>query len=260
MQFKLKTRPHDFIVEELASLPLSPGGAFSVYLLKKSGRNTDELIRAIARSLRVAPPDISYGARKDRHGLTSQYITIRHRQKLKIEERDYTLSHIGFMERPMGVDLVQGNRFAITVRRLSAEALRQAEKAVGEVLRHGYPNYFDDQRFGPFDSRQGFLADKALRQEFNGALKVYLTGVYPKEKGQGRRRKEFFFAHWKEWQLCLKQAKTRTEKEAFGYLCVNPSGFLRLLQRIPGEELSFLFTSYQSYLWNEMLRRLMLSS
>jgi hypothetical protein len=39
----IKARPEDFIVEEKADLPLSPGGRFAVYRLRKSHWNTADL-------------------------------------------------------------------------------------------------------------------------------------------------------------------------------------------------------------------------
>lgn len=73
----IKAVPEDFVVEEKASLPFRSKGHFRVYLLRKRNWNTLDLIRHLSRTLGLAGEKISYGGKKDKHGLTSQFITIR---------------------------------------------------------------------------------------------------------------------------------------------------------------------------------------
>jgi tRNA pseudouridine13 synthase len=46
------------------------------------------------------------------------------------------------------------------------------------------------------------------------------------------------------------------EKESFAFLILKPAAFLEVLKNISREELSGHYSSYQSYLWNEVLRRM----
>lgn len=186
---QIKTKPADFIVEEIADLPLKKTGIYAVYLLKKQGWNTAELLSRISRQLDIPFQDIAYGGRKDRHGLTCQYVTIKGLPQRGLKEKNYALQLVGLMDRPMGPDLIKGNKFEITVRKLEDEAIAQVSQAAGFVKLYGYPNYFDDQRFGNFDRGRGFLAEKILKKQYNGALKIYLTAVRPvrgKRKGRGK--------------------------------------------------------------------------
>jgi tRNA pseudouridine13 synthase len=259
MKVVIKARPQDFIVEEIAALPLSPKGPFRVYLLTKSGRNTVELIQELCRKFNLSRDAISYGGRKDRHSLSSQYIAIKSPKLMEAKQDDFSLKFIGFMKRPMGPDLIQGNKFEVTVRKLSAADIKKAESGIEGVNEAGFANYFDDQRFGSFDDRQGFLAEKVLKQEFNGALKVYLTAINPADKKEEKERKKFFFEHWKDWKACLMPAKTRYEREIFAYLTQKPNAILEVLRKISRKELSMHFSTYQAYLWNEILRRIIIS-
>lgn len=256
MRLKIKVRPEDFIVKEAATLALVKKGSFGVYLLEKYGWNTIELLLGLSRKLNLPFKSFSYGGRKDRHALTSQYIGIKGPRQADIKEKNFCLSFVGFMERPMGPDLIEANRFEITVRNLTPENVGKATAELETVKQYGFPNYFDDQRFGSFDKEQGFIAEKIIKKQFNGALKIYLTGIYPGQKQEDRERKQYFFSHWRNWELCLKSAKTKFEKKALGILKENPKGFLMLLQKIPRDQLALFFSSYQSYIWNEVLRRI----
>lgn len=252
---KIKVKPQDFIVEEIAELPLVKNGRFGVYFLKKEGWNTLELLLELSRELNIPFRSFSYGGRKDRHALTSQYITIEGEKVKEIKHNNYSLEFVGFMERPMGPDLIRENKFQVVVRKLSS---KEAEKAVSEIknIHHsGYPNYFDDQRFGSLDKGQGFLAEKLLKQQFNGAFKIYITSFYSQDKKETVDKKRFFFEHWKDWFACKERARTTFEKKAFDYLLTKPGGFLDLLKQIPEYELKLFISAYQSYLWNEILRQ-----
>ena len=254
---KLKVKPADFIVEEVAALPLSKQGAFGAYLLEKEGQNTVELLERISRKLNLSFADFSYGGRKDRYALTSQYISIRGGKQPDLKEKDYALKFIGYMPRPMGPDLILKNKFTVTVRNLAFAQKAEINTEIEAIKSFGYPNYFDQQRFGSFDPRQGFLAEKVLKGEFNGALKIYLTSIYPTDKKAEKERKGFFFSRWRDWPACLKKAQNPQERTAFSFLAGNPNGFLKLLRQIPAHELSTFISAYQSFLWNEILRRLL---
>lgn len=253
---KIKVKPEDFIVEEIASLPLSVHGEYGVYCLDKSGWNTIDLLKELASKFKINFSAFSWGGRKDRHAKTRQYISIKDPRKFNLEDQGYAFKFLSRMNRPMGPDLIEVNKFKITIRDLKAEELKKAIEELGNIKENGFPNYFDDQRFGSFDLKQGFLGEKVLKKEFNGALKIYLTSIRPQDKKSDKQRKELFFKHWKDWNYCLGLAKTKFEKEAFGYLVKRANGFFEVLNKITREEFSTYFSCYQAYLWNEMLRRI----
>jgi len=257
MKVIIKAQPEDFVVKEVMEPLWRTNGVHAVYLLTKRNRNTLELLEALADRLGVPFGRFSYGARKDRRALTHQYIAIAHPKRFEIKDKDVSLSFVGRMERPMGPDLVEANDFTITVRGLSSAAIAEARAALDGIRENGFANYFDDQRFGCLDAVQGFFAEKLLKQQFNGALKIYLTGMSATTPKEVKIRKHFFFDHWRDWTACLKEAKTPFEKRAFAHLCGAPKDFFTLIKDIPRHELTLFISAYQSFLWNEMLRRLL---
>jgi tRNA pseudouridine13 synthase len=256
VKLKIKVTPQDFIIEEAATLPLVKKGPFAVYQLSKENWNTVELLHELSRKSDLPYGAFAYGGRKDRHSQSVQYITIKSPRRLEIKEKDHSLKFIGLMQRPMGPDLIEENRFKVTVRKLGPGDIKRCVSEIGVVNAIGFPNYFDDQRFGSFDSRQGFFAQKVLKEQFNGALKIYLTSINPKDSREEKERKGFFFEHWKDWAACLSWAKTIREREAFALLANKPAGFIDVLKKISREELSSYYSSFQAYLWNEILRRI----
>ncbi|SMB93488.1 tRNA pseudouridine13 synthase [Thermanaeromonas toyohensis ToBE] len=254
---KLKVIPEDFVVKELAHLPLKPLGPYRLYLLEKKGWNTVDLLLRIARKYNLPYRLFSYGGKKDRHAHTFQYVSVKYPADLTTVDKNFSLKAIGYMDRPMGPDLIKGNAFTITLRALDNEELSRLSHQVDEVKEFGYPNYFDDQRFGSLDRERGFLAERLLKKHYKGALEIYLTAIYKEEKREAKQRKRFFRQHWGDWDACLLHAKTAMEKKIFSLLTQKPKAFLEALRMIPGEELSLFFAAYQSFLWNELLRRIL---
>jgi len=256
MKINIKCRPQDFIVEEVADFTLHNNGKFGIYLLKKENWNTVELLLHLSRESGIPFEDFSYGGRKDRHALTSQYISIGGQRKITFKEKGYSLDFLGFMDRPYGPDLMRGNKFRIIVRNLENSDIIRAKKQARVILPEGFANYFDDQRFGSLDPEQGFLAEKLLKGHFNGALKAYMTSIYPDDSKDEKGRKKILLNNWKDWRKCLKNASAGFQKEAFSALSVRPNCFLEVLRKIPRERMSLFFAAYQSYIWNEVLRRI----
>lgn len=250
----IKSIPEDFIVEEKANFSLGERGGYRVYLLKKSNWTTLDLIYFLSHSLSVPFKKFSYGGKKDKHGLTYQFITIRDRRDFSKSGKDFSLESKGFMERRMSPDLIKGNLFTITTRNL--RDFESIEKNIEETKKFGFPNFFDDQRFRSFSPERGFFAEKILKRHWNGALQVFLTSIYPDMRRKDRQSREALLENWRDWETCLHLAKYPLEKRIFRHLKDSPKDFEGALQLVPEEEISMLYSSFQSHLWNELLRRL----
>ncbi len=251
---KIKVRPEDFVVEEVAYLPLSQGGPHRVYQLQKRYWNTLDVIRYLSKRLRLPLNRFSYGGKKDRYSLSTQFITIRDRRTFKINEKNFTLMPMGSMFRPMGPDLIKGNKFTITVRKIRDEDAQRVLQEIDTVREHGFVNYFDEQRFRSFAPKMGFIAEHFLKGDILNGLKIILTHVWPEDKKQIRQHKRALRQNWGNWQRCLELASTTLEKRIFKAL-KDSAGPERLLKLIPKEELSMYVAAYQAALWNELLRR-----
>ncbi|GAV23580.1 pseudouridine synthase [Carboxydothermus pertinax] len=256
---KLKVKPEDFIVKEEITVPILKEGSFKLYLLEKRFWNTLDALQRLAAENGLKLSEIGYGGKKDRYGHTFQYITVQASKNLSTREKNLNLTHIGYLNTPLSPVLIAGNHFEITLRALSGEEGNNLLKRAEQVKKYGFPNYFDDQRFGSYDKEQGFFAKKLLLGHFNGALKIYLTSIYPEESREAKERKKFFAANWGNWEECLKEAKTRIEREIFGFLMSSPKNFPGALNLIPKEQLSLYFAAYQGYLYNNLLKEILIS-
>ena len=260
MEYKIKVKPEDFRVKEIVLLLLKDKGEYSIYLLKKNGWNTVDVLKRIAKKAEIPFSHISYGGKKDRHALTEQFISIKKLyKKSTIEEKNYSLKFIGFTDEPIVPQNILGNEFNIIVRAIPKKAQDSILESLKKIKEYGYINYFDDQRFGSFDPKQGFIGEKIIKDHYNGAIKIYFTHIYPEDKKEAKERKKYLFKQWGKWQECLNAATTKIEKFIFSWLTRNTKDLLTILKKIPHEEMSIFFSVYQSFLLNETVRRLLLS-
>ena len=252
----IKARPEDFIVEEIASLPLVEKGEFRVYQLTKKNWTTPDLVHFLARFLSISPKAIAYGGKKDKHGLTTQYITIRSQKDFSLEELNFSLKSVGFMRKPMSPALIKGNHFRIVIRQLND--VEPLLKNLKEVEVYGFPNFFDDQRFRGTNQELGFFADRVLRTHYNGALQIFLQSQNIKATDKkNKERIAEIIENWRDWEKCLELAQGLTEKRIFRTLLLRPDDYLAALEKIPREEISMAYAAFGSHLWNELLRRLL---
>ncbi|MGE5484704.1 MAG: tRNA pseudouridine(13) synthase TruD [Ignavibacteriales bacterium] len=256
---KVKSVPEDFVVSEVSSVRARESGIYGLYILEKKGWNTPDALKGIAARAGLPYGLFSYGGRKDRHAHTSQYVTVRSRRDLSTAGNGYRFTRVGSTDRAMGPGLIVGNEFRIMLRSLSDDDVAMVCRNAAEALDQGFPNYFDDQRFGSMDPERGFIAERMLKGQWRGSVEIYLTSCRPDDPREVRDRRERMRRHWGDWPAMLDAAGdggSALELAMLQLLSENHGAYVRALQMIPGEELSLFFSAYQSFLWNEIARRL----
>jgi tRNA pseudouridine13 synthase len=152
LEGRLRGAPEDFVVDEELGYQASGEGEHVFLTVRKRGRNTQEVARAIAKLAGVPQVAVGYAGLKDRHALTTQHFTV---QLPGREAPDWSLLEEDSLQilsaerhnRKVRRGSLRGNRFLIRVtqvvgdRDLAEQRLRRIEAA-------GVPNYFGSQRFG----------------------------------------------------------------------------------------------------------------
>lgn len=256
---KVKVIPEDFIVTELIDLKLKNDGKYRIYLLEKRHWNTMDALLAIARQNKMAMASIGYGGRKDRHAITYQYISVPKRYDLSFDMPNVKLSPVGFADDFISAALMKGNHFQITLRKIPEHQRESILERLDEISRFGFPNYFDDQRFGSIANPDEILAERIIRKHYKGALKLYFTTIGPGDKTKEKRRKRKIEELWGDWQAIAPLCKTKAERDIMKVLWEgdSKSQLVKAINAIPKEELSMHFSAYQSYLWNLSLEQIL---
>jgi tRNA pseudouridine13 synthase len=150
----LRSRPEDFHVEELPAYDADGRPGHLLLRMQKRSLSTEEVVRELARQLRVPRAEIGVAGLKDRDALTVQRVSVPDRAAAAITEFAHPAIEIGDPQ-PHSHKLrrghLRGNRFVLVIRRLDLE-LEHAERRARAKLDHlasaGLRNYYGAQRFG----------------------------------------------------------------------------------------------------------------
>jgi tRNA pseudouridine13 synthase len=250
---KLKQRPEDFRVEELTAVTGSDRGEFAFYRLDKTGWTTPDALAAIRRRWQIDLQRLSYGGLKDRHAITSQYLTIARGPKRNLEHERISLKYLGQRSSPYSSSDITANRFIITLRAMSDTAVSLAAAALVEVEACGLPNYFDDQRFGSVENPPEFVAREMIFGRFENALKLALAAPYEFDRADAKREKVILKQHWGDWPTLKAKLPRGHARSLVDYLVSHPADFKGAVARLRPDLQGLYLSAYQSYLWNRML-------
>jgi tRNA pseudouridine13 synthase len=145
---RLKDVPEDFQVEELPAFPPTGEGAHLWLWVEKTGRDTQEVARGLARAAQVDVREVGYAGLKDRQAVTRQAFTVPVPTSAAL---DVALPGVRVLqtqrtERKLRTGQLSGNAFRVRLRAVRAP---EAAAAVLQRLQAlGLPNYFGAQRFG----------------------------------------------------------------------------------------------------------------
>ncbi len=247
---KLKQRPEDFQVTESWRFEEDPRGAHFVYLMDKQKLSTFEAVERICARFKIPRATVSYCGLKDKQGRTTQLIAVEKRQ-LELQDPDLRLKFMGRTARALSAENTTSNRFAVTVRDLSAEDVSRLPASVAEVRRLGVVNYFDSQRFGSLKHGQGFIVKDLMRGEFEAALRNVLARPSELDRSGDARVKEFWKEHWGEWDRKNPHPGAERYEAVIRHLRSHPDDHRGALLRTEPRWRALQVFAYQSWLWNE---------
>jgi tRNA pseudouridine13 synthase len=143
--------PEDFVVEEVPLYPASGKGEHQYVHAEKRLLTTPELVRRLAQAAGIKDRDIGYAGLKDKHAVTTQWLSVQSKVELS------TATDLGPGARILAVTRhdnklrtghLLANRFVITLLGVDEHALDHARATCERLRQAGLPNYFGAQRFG----------------------------------------------------------------------------------------------------------------
>ena len=255
---RIKQIPEDFEVEEIPSTRLKKNGPYTIFELKKRDMDLVQAKKTIAKRLRISYKEIAHAGIKDKIAMSTQLISIKTNRTDRIDFQTPTLSikKVGCSTKPLKSGDLKGNKFTIAIRDLSKKDIEKIKSNLEKIKSTGIPNYFDSQRFGEDLSREGFIAKRLMKDDYETALKLYLTSTNNRSSEKNEAHK-LIYRSWNKWMKCLAQLqpfqKLNEEKKIVYYLSRNPTNYLQSFRKINKLKQEMLVSAYQSYIWNKCL-------
>ncbi len=254
---KIKQRPDDFRVTESWRFDKADDGRYRVYLMDKRKLSTFEAVERVRERFGLRPGAVSYCGLKDKQGRTEQIIAVDSDKEIDLQEPDLRLRLLGRTKKALTAQNLTSNRFSVTVRALQPDDLRQLTLSAAEVGRLGVVNYFDSQRFGSLKHGQGYIAKDLIRGDFEAALHNYMAQPSPLDRTDDAKVKAFWKANWGRWDRSPQVKGNAKYYRILKVLREDPRDFVNAFLQIDQNYRALLLFTYQSYLWNEGVRRLL---
>jgi tRNA pseudouridine13 synthase len=159
---RIGPEPEDFQVDELPLYAASGKGEHQYVHVRKRLLTTPELVRRLARAAGVQERDVGYAGLKDKHAVTTQWLSLACKTPLSTELRlgdGVEVLAVTRHDNKLRTGHLLGNSFTITLVGVHEAALERAEAIAARLRSSGLPNYFGVQRFG----RGGRNVEDALR-------------------------------------------------------------------------------------------------
>lgn len=249
---KLKQTPRDFHVVEITSVVPSDG-PFALYRLTKRGLTTTSALAHVQHRWKVARQRVSFGGLKDRHAETVQHFTIFRGPQRGLNHNALTVEYLGQVPEPFTSDAIAANRFRVRLCEVEAGAQARAE----QIAANGWPNYFDDQRFGSTASGGELVARLMVLGQYEQALRLALTQPYDFDRAAQKAEKAKLDRNWGQWSQCVRVLSPGVGRALASHLEQRPGDFRGAVRLLQPELQGMHLAAYQSFIWNRMLATLL---
>ena len=255
--YEIKREPEDFIVEEITpdKKVLEVDGKYGlkdgegdqlICVLQKRNWDTNLAISEIAGRLFVSRKRIGFAGTKDKRAVTVQRVSlwkIKNIEQLRI--KDMRLTPLGYSSERVELGDLWGNRFTIKV--YTKKKMRKMKKV---------PNYFGVQRFGDIRPITHLVGKEVIKGNFEKAVKIYLAKVFPRESNEAKDARKRLAKDW-DFLGALRYfpMNLRFERAMLNHLSQHENDYVGALRALP-KFLKIMFVhAYQSYLFNEFLKK-----
>lgn len=264
---KIKTKPEDFIVEEISidGQVLEIGAAFAKsdqdgkylhFVLQKNNWTTNSAISEIAERLHISHKRFNVAGIKDRSAISTQLASVSDVSKdliRKIKIKDISINGAWTAKDRVQMGELLGNRFTITVRDC-AENPENTINAIYKELKGKFPNYFGEQRFGSSRKNTHKIGEKLICGEIESAAMMFLCDSEDEENSEAKIARQHL-AETTNFSAAIKNypRHLKLEKSMLDHLSHHPTDFVGAFRKLPRNILLLFIHAFQSHIFNSLL-------
>ena len=253
---RLRATPEDFAVAERELLPSEAAdGRHTIVRVTARNRETNLLVRDLARALGIQPRAIGFAGTKDKRAVTTQLMSVRASPEAlaAVALAGITLEPLHRTPKPLRLGQLRGNRF--TIRVADAEEPESHVPAILVELAGRFPNYFGVQRFGASRPVTHLVGEALLRGDWQHAVETYISAPATEaaDASEARAAAEAARTHYRDTGDLARPGHLLFERQLVGHLLRQPDDWQGALQRLPPNLQQMFIHAAQSALFNAMV-------
>jgi|Deesub1362A_J573_1020465.scaffolds.fasta_scaffold00272_12 tRNA pseudouridine13 synthase len=263
---RIKVSPDDFMVIEISDeVKIGDDGEHLIVEIEKVNWDTNQLIKELARRLRVSQRRFGVAGIKDKKAKTIQKISIRGVEWKEIEKinlKGVNIRYVGKSNRRIGIGDLKGNKFLIRIRDIVI-GQKECEERILRIKNElddfgGAPNFYGFQRFGSVRPITHRVGKALLKGDVEDAVMSYIAMPFEGERVKNERRElwERYLRGEHESGLgeILKRfpRHLRYERTMLSVI-VSEGSYTKAFRALPINLQKLFIHGYQSYLFNRIL-------
>lgn len=256
----LRQTPADFRVEEVPRREPQGSGRYLIAEIEKENWDTQGLVRALARALRVSRKRIAFAGMKDRNAVTVQRMSFFNVPPPALESvrlPGVRLRAVGFDPDPVKLGDLESNRFSIVLRSipLPVEEVRARAEATAAALHGlgGAPNFFGLQRFGERRAVTHRVGELLVRGDVEGAVRSYVGDAEPEEGEKTREARRLARDGDFKGALAAMPKSLGFEAALLNHLVAKPGDWGGAMAALPAGLQRLFVHGFQAKLFNRVL-------
>jgi tRNA pseudouridine13 synthase len=147
----LGPEPEDFVVDEIPAYFPSGQGEHVYLRVRKRRMTTRDAALVLARAAGVSERDVGYAGMKDKHGVTTQWISLPRTAREVTAEAlppELEILETSRHTNKLRTGHLRGNRFVLGIVGCPPGGAERARALLSFLVEHGFMNAFGSQRFG----------------------------------------------------------------------------------------------------------------
>ncbi|KAJ5067250.1 pseudouridylate synthase 7 [Anaeramoeba ignava] len=166
------------------------------FVLYKENQELNGAISLISRLTRIGPKIFSYAGIKDKRGITTQNITAFKVEAQKLEKinsrlRKIQLGNFEYIDNPINLGQLWGNRFIICLRDIKGND-EEIIEATNSLKNKGFINYFGLQRFGSSSIPTHKIGIALIQKDWKKAVELILENR-PNDTPDITQARDYYF-------------------------------------------------------------------
>ncbi len=241
---KYTLSPSTFFVKELFKPKLAADGIYYYYILTKKGISDSEARKRI-------PTDALFCGKKDKEATTTQWFCTKYKID-DINEENFKVEFKGVSNEKIFIGAHKANYFRVKVELSEKEVKKLKKTNFKKIL---ITNYFGEQRF---DKRINEFNGLIEKEDYEGALKFFLTKESEFDSEKSTKIKKEIFSNWNKWKKLIdSEIIPESKKDIFRSL-EKGNDFLKAFEFTEKKSLITMLKANQSLKWNNLLHSLII--